>query len=229
MPQPTSNPTRRPRRARPAIVLAALVLAAVVAGVLGAPALHALSSPALSSPALVPSAAQSSGGRASPAPGGSTLGPEVPTRPARPPGSARRSVFDDEDPTVTRLDPALLRAVRAAATDAARDDVEFVVNSGWRSKSEQERLFRAAVAEYGSPAEAARWVARPGTSAHEAGDAVDLGPTAAATWLAGHGAGYGLCQIYRNEPWHFELRRDAVDHGCPPAYADPTHDPRMRP
>ena len=39
---------------------------------------------------------------------------------------------------------------------------------------------------------------------------------------------YGLCQIYGNEPWHFELRPDAVDHGCPPTYADPTHDPRMQ-
>ena len=26
---------------------------------------------------------------------------------------------------------------------------------------------------------------------------------------------YGLCQIYGNEPWHYELRPDAVDHGCP--------------
>ena len=128
---------------------------------------------------------------------------------------------------MTRLDPGLLRALRRAATDAARDDVRFAVNSGWRSAAEQERLFRAAVEEHGSEAEAARWVARPGTSPHEAGDAVDLGPAAATTWLARHGADYGVCQIYRNEPWHFELRRDAVDHGCPPQYADPTHDPRM--
>jgi hypothetical protein len=24
------------------------------------------------------------------------------------------------------------------------------------------------------------------------------------------------------------FRPEAVDHGCPPVYADPTHDPRMR-
>ena len=41
-------------------------------------------------------------------------------------------------------------------------------------------------------------------------------------------AGYGLCQTYRNEPWHYELRPDAVNRGCPRMYADPTHDPRMR-
>ena len=47
-------------------------------------------------------------------------------------------------------------------------------------------------------------------------------------WLSEHGAAYGLCQIYGNEPWHYELRPEAVDHGCPPMYADPTHDPRMQ-
>ncbi|MEA2506346.1 MAG: zinc D-Ala-D-Ala carboxypeptidase [Actinomycetota bacterium] len=37
-----------------------------------------------------------------------------------------------------------------------------------------------------------------------------------------------LCQIYSHEPWHYELRLKAIDHGCPPMYADPTHDPRMQ-
>jgi hypothetical protein len=61
------------------------------------------------------------------------------------------------------------------------------------------------------------------------GDAVDIGPSDATTWLSEHGAEYGLCQIYSNEPWHYELRPDASDHGCPPLYADPSHDPRMQP
>jgi hypothetical protein len=47
-------------------------------------------------------------------------------------------------------------------------------------------------------------------------------------WLSEHGAHYGLCQIYRNESWHYELRPEATVRGCPPMYADPTHDPRMR-
>ena len=66
------------------------------------------------------------------------------------------------------------------------------------------------------------------TSPHVAGDAVDLGPAAATQWLSAHGTAYGLCQIYANEPWHYELRPEAADHGCPAIYADPTHDPRMR-
>ena len=41
------------------------------------------------------------------------------------------------------------------------------------------------------------------------------------------GAAYGLCQIYSNEPWHYELRPDAIEHGCPRLYADPTHGGRF--
>jgi LAS superfamily LD-carboxypeptidase LdcB len=138
------------------------------------------------------------------------------------------TVFDDRYPAVTELDPELLGALRKAATAAAPDDVRFYVDSGWRSRTYQDQLFRAAVAKYGSSQQAARWVARPGTSPHEAGQAVDLGPVSATTWLSAHGRPYGLCQIYANEPWHYELRPNAITHGCPAMYPDPTHDPRMQ-
>jgi zinc D-Ala-D-Ala carboxypeptidase len=135
------------------------------------------------------------------------------------------SVFDDGLPGVARLDPDLKRALRRAATDAGA--VRFTVNSGWRSAAYEDELRRQAVAKYGSEAEAARWVATGTTSPHVSGDAVDVG-TAAASWLAQHGAAYDLCQIYANEPWHHELRSGASSHGCPEMYADPTHDPRMQ-
>jgi hypothetical protein len=138
------------------------------------------------------------------------------------------TVFDDELPGVANLDADLLGALRRAATDAAHDGVELIVDSGWRSPAYQAQLLREAVSKYGSEQEAARWVATPNTSAHVSGQAVDIGPSAAAAWLSEHGAGYGLCQVYGNEPWHFELRPEAGDHGCPPVYADPTHDPRMQ-
>lgn len=139
------------------------------------------------------------------------------------------SVFDDEVPAVARLDPDLLDALRRAASDAELDGVEFRVNSGWRSPEYQRTLLRDAVAKYGSWEEAARWVSTPERSAHVTGHAVDLGPSRAAAWLSEHGAAYGLCQIYANEPWHYELRPDAVERGCPPMYADPSEDPRTRP
>jgi len=141
---------------------------------------------------------------------------------------AGTTVFDDEVPGVARLDPALLGALRRAAADAAGDEAEFYVDSGWRSPAYQKRLLREAISKHGSKENATRWVATPKTSAHVSGDAVDIGTSSAAGWLSEHGAAYGLCQIYGNEPWHYELRPQAIDHGCPAMYADPTHDPRMQ-
>jgi hypothetical protein len=130
---------------------------------------------------------------------------------------------------VANLDRALLRALRHAASDAGDDGVAFFVDSGWRSPAYQRQLLRQAVRKYGSEREAARWVATPDTSAHVTGDAVDIGRSDAAAWLTERGAAYGLCQIYRNEPWHYELRPDAGPHGCPHMYPDAAHDPRMQP
>lgn len=93
----------------------------------------------------------------------------------------------------------------------------------------QDRLLQDAVARYGSEAEAARWVATAQTSAHVHGGAVDVVPGAVTEWLSANGAGYGLCRVYGNEPWHFEYLPDAGAAGCPAMYPDPTWDPRMNP
>ncbi len=130
------------------------------------------------------------------------------------------TVFDDEYPGVANLDPDLRRALRAAATDAAAEGIVFYVNGGWRSPEYQNQLLREAAWKYGSEEEAARWVATPDRSAHVSGYAVDIGRRDARAWLSKHGAQYGLCQIYANEPWHFELRPEAIECGCPPMYAD---------
>lgn len=142
--------------------------------------------------------------------------------------SGRITVFDDH-PAVANLDPDLLAALRQAAGAAAADGVRFVVNSGWRSPGYQDQLLRAGIEKYGSEAEAARWVATPDRSIHVRGGAVDIGGDGATAWLSRRGADFGLCQIYRNEPWHYELRPDAARNGCPPMYPDPSHDPRLQP
>ncbi|MCA1184880.1 MULTISPECIES: M15 family metallopeptidase [unclassified Saccharopolyspora] len=139
------------------------------------------------------------------------------------------SVFDDAEPAVAKLDEDLLEALRAAATEAEDEGLRFRVNSGWRSPGLQERMLQDAVTTYGSRAEAARWVATAETSAHVSGQAVDIGPYDASDWLVRHGDDHGLCQIYANEPWHFELRPLAITEGCPQPYTDPTEDPRIRP
>src|SRR4029450_1675278 len=131
------------------------------------------------------------------------------------------TVFENEYAGVANLDPDLLQALREAATDAADDGIDFYVNSGWRSPEYQNQLLRKAVSEYGSEEEAARVVAPADPSPHVSGDAVDVGHSDSMAWLSEHGAEYRLCQIYRNEPWHYELRREAIDHGCPARYADP--------
>lgn len=187
----------------------AVILVAAVGGLLG----HG--STAVSSPAdRLPSTSHGPGGDAPNAEDG--VVPDGVT------------VFDDRYPAVVKLDPTLLNALRRAARDAAQDGVTFYVNSGWRSTRYQEQLLQEAVLTYGGARQAARWVATPATSAHVSGEAVDLGRSDATAWLSRHGAGYGLCQIYRNEPWHYELRPQAAAQGCPAMYADPTHDPRMR-
>jgi hypothetical protein len=137
-------------------------------------------------------------------------------------------VFDDVYPGIAKLDRKLREAVREASIAAAADDIAIYINSGWRSASYQDALFRQAVSQYGSAEEAARWVARAETSPHVAGDAVDIEPAEALAWLSSRGAEWGLCQIYRNEPWHYELRGAAIDGRCPPMYADPTRDSRMQ-
>lgn len=137
------------------------------------------------------------------------------------------TVLDDELPAVANLDPALLDALRRAASDAAGDGVTLTLSSGWRSPAYQDKLLRDAVADHGSRQEAARWVVTPAASLHVAGKAADIG-SAGASWLLRHGASYGLCPVYDNEPWHYELRPDAAQRGCPPRYADPTQDPRLQ-
>src|SRR4030095_9983598 len=208
------------RRTRSTILAALVVVSAVLIGVLGYQSLAVPPSAATS-----PTAAEPRAHRPHDSLHGDRLGALGEADGVVPDGV---TVFDDEVPAVANLDPALRGALRQAATDAAGDGVEFYVESGWRSPEYQEQLLREAVSKYGSEQEAARWVATAGTSAPVSGGAGDLRHSDATAWLSEHGAEYGLCQTYSNEPWHYELRPEAIDHGCPPMYADPTHDPRMQ-
>jgi D-alanyl-D-alanine carboxypeptidase len=225
------RPTRTtPRRIPRILVAGPLVVFAAIAAALGYQSLASSSSTAASPIDVLRSASPS---RNSPIP----VSPRTTSSRSEHRGALGEAdgavpdgttVFDDEIPGVANLDPALLGALRQAATDAVDDGVEFFVDSGWRSPEYQEQLLHEAVSKYGSEKEAARWAATPNTSAHVSGDAVDIGRFDATAWLSDHGARYGLCQIYSNEPWHYELHPEAINRGCPPMYADPTHDPRMQ-
>jgi D-alanyl-D-alanine dipeptidase len=51
------------------------------------------------------------------------------------------------------------------------------------------------------------------------GQAIDVGPRAGAQWLETNGNRWGLCRIYENEWWHFELAT-VPSMVCPPLRAD---------
>ena len=110
-----------------------------------------------------------------------------------------------DDPAVARLDSTLLDAVREAASDAGAEGITLRVTGGWRSARYQWLLLQRAVETYGSIEAARQYVLPPEESKHVTGEAVDIGPADAHSWLSQHGSEYGLCQIYANEPWHFEL------------------------
>ncbi|WP_370329402.1 M15 family metallopeptidase [Mycolicibacterium hippocampi] len=125
------------------------------------------------------------------------------------------SPFDTANPILSQLDPALLQAVQDAARAAEAQGVPLMVTSGWRSRGFQQRLFDNAVQTYGSVDAAAALVATPEVSRHVTGQAIDIGPVEADRWLIANGRQFGLCQIYANEIWHFELAAD-VNGTCPP-------------
>ncbi|MGO4536470.1 M15 family metallopeptidase [Leifsonia sp. 2MCAF36] len=116
--------------------------------------------------------------------------------------------LDSDLPAVTRLDPKLRSALQDAQ-QAMREEgsgAAITIADGWRSERYQEHLFAQAVRDYGSEEEAEKWVKRGSDSAHVRGEAVDIADAGAMDYLNRYGSAWGLCQVYANEAWHFELR-----------------------
>lgn len=108
----------------------------------------------------------------------------------------------------------LISAARAAGISAPL----LLPVSGYRTKAEQELLWRQAISKHGSEQAARKWVAPPGHSAHGTGRAVDLylGPgtadsekaaqlrqTEAWKWLVLNARRFGWFP-YDAESWHWE-------------------------
>lgn len=104
--------------------------------------------------------------------------------------------------TRSGLHPLLHRAVQRLL-GAAGGRVTFV--SGWRSTHHQQELWADALRTYGSAEIADDWVARPGTSMHEYGLAVDLGGDVEHAAALVRSLGLPLHRPMAHEPWHFEL------------------------
>lgn len=85
--------------------------------------------------------------------------------------------------------------------------------SGFRSVERQKELWQAALKKYGSPAAARKWVAPPGHSQHNEGNAADLSydgkslknaPPEVVKWLHDNAGAHGLKFPLGNENWHIE-------------------------
>ncbi len=106
--------------------------------------------------------------------------------------------------TTKGLNPRMRRAVDELIS-ASGGRVHLV--SGYRSLERQTELWNEAVAKYGNPEIADDWVARPGTSNHERGVAVDLGGDIELAVDLVTRLGLPLWRPMSWEPWHFELSR----------------------
>ena len=117
----------------------------------------------------------------------------------------------------TGLDPAYAQAI-AGLVQAAEADLgpgALRITSAYRSPDVQAVLWENALAKYGSPEAARKWVAPPGASMHNKGLAVDFANASGsllrdpnsreARWLAENAARFGLAVPMDWEPWQVEL------------------------
>ena len=104
--------------------------------------------------------------------------------------------------SVAGLHPRL-RAAVDRLIEASEGRVRL--GSGFRDHSSQEALWAAALERYGDPEIADDWVARPGSSFHERGLAVDLGGDVTLAARLVDELDLPLHRPLSWEPWHFEL------------------------
>lgn len=104
--------------------------------------------------------------------------------------------------STTALQPAMKLAVDRLIK-ASNGRVHLV--SSTRSTARQTELWHEALERYGDPEIADNWVARPGTSNHEKGLAVDLGGDLRVAVRLVSELGLPLWRPMSWEPWHFEL------------------------
>lgn len=117
----------------------------------------------------------------------------------------------------TGLQDPFQQALARMLQDAPAE-VKIGITSGYRSPEVQQRLWEEALAKYGSEEEARKWVAPPGRSQHNHGNAADLKfmSPAAQEWVHQNAARYGLAFPLSNEAWHVELAgARGHDHSSP--------------
>jgi hypothetical protein len=109
-----------------------------------------------------------------------------------------------EVPAVTRQGKQIGAKIAAQfdqmVAAAAKDGVKLQIESGLRTHAEQEKLYQAYLNGTGNLA------AKPGTSNHESGEAIDYVNNAGAfDWLKKNAANFGFHGNVAGEPWHYSL------------------------
>jgi hypothetical protein len=117
----------------------------------------------------------------------------------------------------TGLDPEYAASVAQLiqAAEAELGPRALTITSAYRSPEVQAQLWENALARYGSPEAARKWVAPPGRSMHNRGLAVDFANAQGqmlrdansreAQWIAQNAARFGLDVPMSWEPWQVEL------------------------
>jgi hypothetical protein len=114
-------------------------------------------------------------------------------------GKARSHIDGMADAFASKLTKLL-----ASMPDDLKGSV--TINSGYRSVERQAELWADALRKYGSPEAARKWVAPPGRSQHNKGNAADLGfaNDRAQQWVHQNAEQYGLRFRMSHEDWHIE-------------------------
>lgn len=122
-----------------------------------------------------------------------------------------RLVVPDRREDVDGLDGSFANNLAALFDDAPFEGLGIL--SGARSTERQQELWDAALIKYGSEAEARKWVAPPGKSNHNHGQAVDISyngkslkhaPPEVIEWVHANAGAYGLTFPMSWENWHIE-------------------------
>jgi uncharacterized membrane protein len=96
-----------------------------------------------------------------------------------------------------KLDSSIVANFDSMVAAAKKDGVSLEISSGHRSRAEQEKLYAAYKNGTGNLA------AKPGTSNHEKGQAIDFKNTSGAySWLAKNAERFGFKNL-PGEPWHY--------------------------
>jgi hypothetical protein len=161
---------------------------------------------------------QGSAGKAAPPPGGGAA--SVTEKPGkgrvphhRPPKEvvSLPGINKPGSPKTIKLEKDTAAAYQRMVEHARDDGFEeplFLIVSGWRDEKLQAELYAKALIKYGSAAEARKWVAPPGHSAHGTGCAVDL-------WL-GFACGKENNELIKDSEAYDWLTENANAHGFNP-------------